>query len=479
MPLYQDIANELRDSIRNQTFKAGDKLPSLRKLAKQLEVSIATVLEAYHQLEAQGLVATKPQSGYYVVHRQRLLAVPPSSKNLQPAMLHLGEAINDIRANAQQTDNFDFGLAIPHSDLLPNQLLSQLAKQALKQTSTAMGGALLSPGYEPLRQQIAQLMLSRGCTIHPDQILITNGCQEALLLALQTTTKAGDIVAVESPCYHGFLLALESLNLQVVTIASHSEQGMDLDALETAAKNWPIKACIISPTISNPCGTTMGAEAKKRLVELGEKYKITLIEDDIFGELHFNANRPKPLMAFSSNNNRRQTNNTVIYCSSFSKTVAPGLRVGWILSHSLQHQFIERQMATTTGANSFAQHILSKYLQAGHHQKQLQQLRLLYQQNQQKAMALIASHFPPNTKATQPDGGFILWLSLDKKINTYKLYQLALAEKISIIPGQLFARSGFTNCLRINYARPWTPTASKKLARLGELAHKLLAQANP
>lgn len=469
MPLYQDIASDLSSQISSGIYLSGERLPSLRVMAKQLKVSISSVLEAYSLLEQQDMVETRPQSGYYVCHRQRLLASPPESRSLQPAQLRLGKTINEILSNNRNDKNFNFGLAIPHQQLLPEKTLAKLSQQILRKDPAAISGAAFSPGLFELRQQIAKFMLRSGCQAAPEQIMITNGCQESVLLALQTVTKAGDIVAVESPCYHGFLLALESLGLKVVTIASHAEQGMDLNALEDAAKQWPIKACIVTPTFSNPSGACMSDASKQQLVQLAKYHNMQLIEDDIMGELSFSHDRPKPLLAFDKNDQ-------VIYCSSFSKTIAPGLRIGWLVSANRQQQLIERQMTTTTGANRLAQRITAEYLKGGYHDKQLKQSRMLYQHNQQRAIQVIAKHFPSGTQATQPDGGFTLWLALDKKINSFELYQLALAEKISIVPGKLFARSGFNNYLRLNYARPWDKKVERKLARVGELATILLNQ---
>lgn len=474
MPLYQDIADDLSSQIHNGTYQAGDRLPSLRKMATQLRVSIATVLEAYGLIEQQGLVETRPQSGYYVCQAERLLAPPPESKSSAPVQLRLGRAINEVLANSRNLDNYHFGLAIPHQELLPRQALGRATNAVIRYQQARIGSALPSPGDIDLRRQIAHRMLSTGCFVHPDQIVITNGCQEAILLSLQTVAKPGDIVAVESPCYHGFLLALESLGLQVVTIATDPELGIDLAALATAARKWKIKACICTPSFSNPTGACMSEPNKLEMLTLAKRHKFTIIEDDIFGDLDHRCgggqnnsgaseSRPKPILSFDREDR-------VIYCSSFSKSIAPGLRIGWVITGNRQQQIIERQMATTTGATALSQLTVSEYLKSGHFEKHLRKVTTIYQRNQQLALRQIAQHFPAGTKATQPKGGFVLWVALPQNTDAFELYQRALAQRISIVPGKLFARTGFNNYLRINYARPWDLKAEEKLARIGELA---------
>lgn len=463
MPRYQQIAHDLGEQIYSGNFAYGQRLPALRKLARQLQVSVTTVLEAYSQLQQLGLIEARPQAGFFVCHQHTLLARPPESASLAPAQLRLGQRIDEVRANSQNPQNYHFGLAIPHPDCLPQAALAKAASQVIRHQTQAMASPAPAPGNLALRQQICQLMVGAGCFIHADQVIISNGCQEALFLALQTLTQPGDVVAVESPCYHGFLLALQSLQLTVVTIACDPQTGMDLAALEQAASQWPIKVCLCSPCFSNPSGAVMSDSNKRALLQLAQRFDFSVIEDDIFAELGFSSPRPRPLLAFDKDDR-------VIYCSSFSKTIAPGLRIGWLITARRQQQIIDRQMATTTGAASLPQLLLQRFLASGQFQPHLQRSRRLYQANQQRALAVIAKHFPAGTQASQPNGGFVLWIALPPTLDSYRLYQQALIEQISIVPGSLFARQGFNNYLRINYARPWTQRAEQKLARIGALA---------
>ncbi|MBL4827194.1 MAG: PLP-dependent aminotransferase family protein [Spongiibacteraceae bacterium] len=469
MTLYQTLADKLINQIRNGTYQVGDRIPSLRKMAAQNKVSIATVLEAYNLVEQQQLIKTKPQSGYYVFHNPRLLLPPPESENKQPTQLHLGNSIVEILSNTQNAGLFHFGLAIPHKELQPQQHLARIASTLSRQHPQKVSSATFPPGDSTLRRQIAQKMSKTACLVHPDDIVITNGCQEAILLSLQILTQPGDIVAIESPCYHGFLLALESLGLKALSIATHSEKGIDIEALEEATKKWPIKACLCSPTLSNPSGASMSLANKKALLKLAKQKNFTIIEDDIFGDLHFEQKRPAPLLSLDNNNQ-------VIYCSSASKSIAPGLRIGWVIAKNRQRQFIERQMASTTGTNTLSQKILAKYFSSPHYEKHLKKIRAIYQQNQQRVLHTVFNTFPPSTYATQARGGFIAWIALPKSVDTYTLYQHALKEKISIVPGKLFAHAGFNHCLRLSYARSWSATMEKNLSRLGEIATRLASQ---
>jgi DNA-binding transcriptional MocR family regulator len=467
--LYQQIAKELIVQIRDNTYQVGERVPSLRSMASQRNVSIATVLEAYNLVEQQGLIETRPQSGYFVCQAERLLTSPPHSKSLRPATLKQGKAISDILRNTQNGEYFHFGLAVPDDEMQPQQTLARMTNRLVRRHTECIGHAIFTPGDHELRRQIALKMAKLGCITHVDNIVITNGCQEAVFLSLQALTKPGDIVAIESPCYHGFLLALESLGLKAVTIATDPEDGMDINALSKAATQWPIKACICSPTLSNPSGACMSDTNKQQLLSLAKQQQFVVIEDDIFGDLYFEAQRPSPLLTMD-------TNNHVIYCSSFSKSIAPGLRIGWIIAEDRQEQIIERQMASTTGVNALSQKVLGEFLASKHYEQHLKKNRNAYQHNQRRALQTIAQCFPKSTHATQPKGGFILWIALPETVDAYELYQRALGENISIVPGKLFARVGFEHYIRINIGKLWSSLTEQKLARLGAMATKLSQQ---
>ncbi|TQV81262.1 PLP-dependent aminotransferase family protein [Exilibacterium tricleocarpae] len=467
MPLYQHLADRLARQIATGTYQPGQRLPSLRHMARRMEVSLSTVVAAYGLLEQRNLVAARHKSGFYVVAPGGPKLPPPAkAPGSSPARLHLSASVAAIFDTVSDPAFTPFAVALPAADYLPAAALGRAANAVRRQQFARSLELSTAPGLFELRQQIAIRMLGAGCLQAPEDIVITSGCQEAVALSLRALTSPGDVVAVESPCYYGFLLALESLHLRVVTIATDAVTGLDLDALEQAARRWPLKACICSPSFSNPTGGSMDAAARARLLQLAEHYDFHIIEDDILGELGHEGPRPPALKAFDSNER-------VLYCASFTKSLAPGIRVGWVAAGTRCNRIRELSMAGTTGAGGFSQLLLLTYLRSGHFDKHLHRVRAAYRHNLDVALATIGRSFPTGTRATRARGGFLIWVELPPPLNAHTLYEYALREKISIMPGRVFGRSGFEHGFRLSCALPWTASVNTALERLGGLAKGL------
>lgn len=481
--LYQRLADDLAGQIQAGTFRPGERLPSVRQLAGQQKVSVSTAVSAYQYLEAEGLIQSRPKSGFFVTQPSLSeigMAAPETTRGLKPTQLNMSDAIAGVFRKTRDRECVHFDLAVPHANLQPTTQLKAAANRVLRQHFDRCLDLIPSPGEPELRRLIALRMNRLGSQLVPDDLVITNGCQEALLIALQAVTSPGDVVAVEMPCYYGFLQALESLGLTVVSIATDALNGLDVNALEAAAQRWPIRACLCAPTFSNPTGGCMPEENKNALLALAQSKNFYIIEDDIFGELGYDdgsaIGRPQTLHAMASQKarkNRRYKSlvDRVLYCSSFSKSLSPGLRIGWVVAGSQRLRVMERQRATTTATASLSQWQLIEYLKSGHYDKHLARVRPIYQRNVEKALRVIAESFPQGTSVTQPRGGFVLWLSLPAKCaNTEILLQRALDAQISFVPGQVFGLTGLNQCLRLSVAQPWTQSLEESLRLLGQLA---------
>lgn len=467
--LYQTIAGELKNKIDQGLFRPGERLPSVRSLSKQLDVSVSTVVSAYQILEQGRHIEARSKSGFYVGAKSLPRpAAPPKARSLRPARLDISDTIAKIFANTRNEDYTHFDLALPHKDFQPKAALKAAGNRVLRQQFEHLLSMATTPGNLELRRLIALRMLSAGCLVSPEQVVITNGCQEALVLALQAITSPGDLVAVESPCYYGFLLALESLGLKVVNIATDPQTGLDLDALREAASKWPLKVCICSPGFSNPTGGEMCDEDKQALLSLARKHQFTLIEDDILGELPHKGDRRYALKSFDKDNE-------VIYCSSFSKSLSPGLRIGWIIADNTRRQVIERQLAISSGCTAFTQLLATDYLKSGHFDKHLARVRPLYQQNIENAISVIGRSFPEGTCTSHPNGGFLIWVALPTSVDAMVLFEKAQLENISFMPGVAFGRKNFEHCLRLSVGSPWTEHTAEELIKLGGLACQISA----
>ncbi len=476
--LYERLAKDLGQQIKTGVFRPGERLPSVRQLAQQQQVSVSTAVSAYQTLEADGLIQPRSKSGFYVSPpRLNTPLQPRPTTGLKPTQLNMSDTIAEIFRKTRDRECVHFDLAVPHPIYQPATALKAATQRVVRQQFNRSLNLSPSPGELELRRLIAQRMTSQGSHLQPDDVVITNGCQEALVIALQAVTSPGDVVAVEMPCYYGFLQALESLGLTVVSVATDPHKGLDLDALQSVVERWSIRACLCSPNFSNPTGGCMTDAAKLSLLMLAQKHNFSLIEDDIFGELAHHEPRPQTLLSVAHQAARKDPRadhlaQRVLYCSAFSKSLSPGLRLGWVVAGELRLRVMERQRAITTGTASLTQLQVIDYLKSGHYDKHLAKVRREYRRNIQTALAVVAEAFPEGTRATQPQGGFVLWLSLPETgIDASELFRRALQNDICFVPGEVFGLAGLAHCLRISVAQPWDSELEMALRQLGQLAH--------
>lgn len=467
-PLYEKIANQIELQIQEGIFLPGAKIPSVRKSSKQMEVSVATVLQAYSLLEDRGAIKARPQKGYFVQENQLQPKEPAKIAPTQnDATIHT--LLRRLLHASQDDDIIQFGAAIPKSQFLPIRQLQRSVGRLMRLEPEICAAYEFTPGSLSLRRQIAIRMLDSGCQLQPDDITITLGCQNALMLSLQAVAKAGDTIAIESPAYHGVLQAIEVLNLKAVEIPCSAETGIDLNVLENAAKEWNIKACIVTPNNQNPIGATLSHQARQRLIHQSIQFGFTLIEDDVYGELSYKDKRERALKA-------DDTNNTVIYCSSFSKSIAPGFRIGWIVGGRFQAKIEHYAYVQSLAIPTLTQTAIANFLENGAYDRHLRKTRLTYQDNLFRCLAIIHEHFPAGTTTSQPKGGFLLWITLPSSVNAMTLHVQALEKSIGLLPGLAFSlTTQFDHHFRLNYALTWDNKTDAALKELGKLCQQQLS----
>lgn len=470
--LYEQVAERLQSLITEGTLQPGDRLPSVRNLRSQLSVSTSTVLEAYRLLEDRGLIIARPQSGYYV--RQTALSLlPEPTPTAPPLQAQSIDVTFDFQLNSTTQDDgrVQLGAAFPAMELLPLAQLNRLMGKTLRENPERAHAYGPPMGCIELRAELARRMLNCGCSVTPGQLLITNGASEAVYLALRALTQPGDTIAVESPTYFGILEAMKTMNLKALTLPTHPREGISLSHLETVFKTEKIKAVLLVSNFSNPLGCCMNDVQKKRLVGLLNQYEVSLIEDDVYGELQFEGSRPKAVKAFD-------TENRVLYCSSVSKTLSPGLQIGWCLGG--QHHVRVSKLKTTVNMRAAIapQLTVASFLSNGGFDRHLRQLRRAYQTQMGRMQQAICDYFPAETRVTRPSGGHILWVELPESFDTFQLYREALDQQVGIAPGIIFSASGqcYGNCFRLNAAVPWSNAVDRAMQTLGYLAKKQLAE---
>ena len=466
--LYMQVAGGVEKMIAEDVLKIGDKLPSVRVLSEEYGISMGTAFQAYYHLEGKGLIESRPKSGYYVrFNHKRFPALP---KMMQPDSLShtvsVKEMISNIYSDITADHKMNFALAVPDASLLPAAKLNKSVVHALRNSKDHCIQYEHTQGNIDLRKQIAKLAFNWGGKIKPEEVIVTNGCLEAMTMCLRAVTNYGDTVAVECPSYFGIYQAIESLGLKVVEISSDPTTGLELASLEKAIEKFNIKACVCVPNFNNPLGSCMPDENKKQLVDLITKHNIPLIEDDIYGELYFGKNRPRPCKYFD-------TKGMVMHCSSLSKSLAPGYRIGWTLAGNFFEEVRQIKRMHNISSPTLTQAAMAHFLQHGRYEYHLKNLRKALHTQCLRYIQSIISYFPADTKISRPHGGFVLWLELNKNVDVFKLRSEAMKQHISVVPGKIFSAScNFSHCLRISFGKPWNDDIDYGLKVLGDLVKK-------
>ncbi len=458
---YRQLEQHLRDEIYSGQRKMGERMPSIKSLCAEKKVSKSTVINAYTRLEADGFIAARPRSGYYVVYSNetQLKAPSPSSPVSKPVFASAAQVFVDIM---EQGAAFD--ILPKNNDLNSNESLKRCLSRANRQSSGKNLYYYDEPmGVESLREQLAQRIGYGGGSVRSDEVMITSGCQHALLLALMACTSRGDVVAVESPGFYGVLELLELLGLQVIELPCSAETGLSPEALSLALEHWEIKALIVTPNFATPTGAQMPEKNKLEIIEIAHKHNMTIIEDDIYGELMFDMQRPRTLLSYDSYD-------IVIYCSSFSKSLSRDLRLGCIVTANFMKEVKRLKLITVLSSSVALQRGVSAFLEEGGYDRHLRIFRQTLKHQCHELLSLIPTLIPNYISCSQPKGGLALWLELPTNVYTLDLYIKAREEGIIIAPGRLFtAQDRYNNFLRISFLHAWDESRKSALKRLGEM----------
>lgn len=464
--LYEHLADELNQAIDRGALRAGDRLPSVRRLAQERSVSVSTVLEAYLQLENAGLIEVRPKSGHFVRRRSTPTAEPRMPRACQqPSRVSVSDAYTEILAAMRDPELVPLGCATVDMSYLPINALNKILTQLAREVGTIGGRYEAAPGSVTFRRQVARRAVEAGVAITEHDLCTTIGATEGLTLGLRTVAKPGDVIAVESPAYFGVLQAIEGLGLRALEIPASPRNGLDVSAFEEAARNTTIRALVMTPTVSNPLGSIMPDDERERLVEITRRRDIPIIEDDAYGELVFDNTRPRPLRAFAPG-----ADSHVVLVSSVSKTLAPGYRVGWIAGGRWHDQIVRTKYSQTLACPALYQMVVAEFLASGGYDRHLRRMRAAIAGNVERYREAILAQFPEGTRVSSPRGGFVLWVELPAGADALAIHRQALRKGIVIAPGPLFsARQRFGNFIRISAGTPWSDridTALRTLARV-------------
>nr|MBL8410169.1 PLP-dependent aminotransferase family protein [Dechloromonas sp.] len=462
---YEKLAGELEGMMASGALRHGDRLPSVRRLSQERRLSVSTVVQALRQLEDRGLVEARPQSGYFVRRLGQQRAEPAQRITPETAVpVDVTQRLVRVLQAGCKPLVAPLAAALPAPSLLPVAALQRLyAGVARRHPKLLEGGSHINMDEPALVRQLVRRSLAWGGPLASEEIVVTNSCTEALGLCLRAVTQPGDTVAVESPGYYLMLQLLETLGLKALEIPTDPRHGMSVEALDLATRNGKVAACMLVPNASNPLGSMMPDENKRRLAALTAARGVPVIEDDIYGDLHFGAQRPWPIKAFDTTGN-------VMLCSSFSKSLSPSLRIGFVAAGRYRSAIALQKTITSGGTNPVTQNVLAEYLASSAFDRHLRSLRRSYERQVACMGETVSRYFPAATRMSQPQGGYVLWIELPEEFDTTAIYEKAIAQGLAYVPGELFSASGmYRNCLRLNCGNPHTPEIEDAVRRLGAI----------
>jgi DNA-binding transcriptional MocR family regulator len=467
---YQQIARRYAAAIEAGTLKPGERFPSVRQLSAEEQVSVATVLQALVQLEKLGLVEARPRSGHYVRHLARAPAPRPEKPRAGASAVSVSALLRRVYRASSDPSVVQLASAVPSPELLPSAALARAMAASLRHPRDGGVAYQMPPGLPELRRMIAQRALHWGMTISEDDVVVTTGATEAVHLALMAVTRPGDVIAMESPAYYGTLQVAEAMGLKVVDLPCHPETGLDVDALAQRLDRQRIAAVVAAPSYSNPLGSCMPAAARERLARLLAARQVPLIEDDVYGELSFGPARVDPVKAWDRDG-------WVIFCSSFTKTLAPGYRTGFAVPGPRWRDRIEGlKFSTNVASATLTQRAMARYLSDGAYDRHLRTLRDRLAAIEAATASAVARHFPEGTRVSSPKGGCFLWVELPPGLDALTLFARALDVGVAISPGPIFSPTGgYKNFIRLTTGSPWTGEIEAAVKLVGRLAGKLLA----
>jgi 2-aminoadipate transaminase len=440
VPIYRQIVNQVRGQIQDGTLQDGSRLPPVRQLAAECGLTRLTVHSAYAELQAEGLVESYVGRGTFVTVGAPL--VPPADRSMQTAPWVSQGVLANLLRWGERGDLLSFAQAFPAAETYPAAELGRAVQAALTE-----GGAL---GYghiqgEPqLRAELAPLLLERGMSVAPDHMLVTSGAQQGIDIALRALTDPGDVILVEEPVYPG-VLELAALRGQRVIGIPNDGGVLRLDALEAACSAHAPRLLYLVPTYNNPTGISLANECREGVLRLARAHNFVVLEDDTYGLLGLGESSPAALHSLDRNDR-------VVYTTSFSKMLAPALRLGVLVAPvSLLPMLAAAKQSSDLVCSALMQRALAQYLREGHMATHLQDARELYRQRRDAMLQALQRHLPPCTW-TLPEGGLSLWVNLPPGIIERDFTADALRQGIGLAPGEAFlTRSRSQGAMRLSF----------------------------
>lgn len=457
---YIKIAQQVIADIDKEQLKVNAKLPSLRTFCHLHHISMTTAIACYRYLEHHGYAIAENKKGYFVQKPH----LPETTVHFPVFESTVTTQTTRPQFNSQELTTFSLATAQLDESLIDYQLLKRSLRAVTKYTDFTVRYDDVN-GNLRLRQQLASHFSKQGFPCAEQELIITHGCLDAVLIALECISKPGDVIAVCSPCYSGLLDILSLLGRAVLEIPS-TEHGLAIEQLEEAMRNKQISACLLTANYQNPTGHCLSNQQKQDIVSLASEHQIPIIEDDVYRELSHQRTTPLPMKYFDQHG-------WVIWCSSISKTLAPGLRIGWCLPGKFKAAFAYQRKVRTLGHNQPVQLALADYIANGYYDKHLKKVNKALSSHYAEYIQYLQRHLPDDSELLTPHGGLVLWIRIPQ-LDTEKLAIELVKQKIHIKPGNVFSTTSlYQDCFRINIGLSPTKEVLSQLDVICQLAHSL------
>nr|WP_294875380.1 PLP-dependent aminotransferase family protein [uncultured Pedobacter sp.] len=461
---FEEFTSTIERNIIEGTFKPGHKLPSIRELKEQYKTSTSTIQNGYEHLIIKGLVQSIPKSGYYVSNK---LTQPQQSKQTKNTPL-VRDAVFENNLNLITSINpgsklSEFNVAAPGSLIIPQKLLLRTMQQVIREQGVGLLKYYPSNGSLSLREHISIRAATYQTAINPAELIITDGALQALYIALASVCTTGDIIAIESPCVFSVLEVIRVLKLRVIEIPIDSHTGFDIDYLKKACTGSPIKAILVTPNFQNPTGILLADIQKKELLQIAQHYNIAIIENDVYGDLNFSGYRPCTIKSFDESG-------LVITYSSYSKTLSPGIRLGWLSTGKFFRQAEQIKFSLGSTVSPIYQETVNKLIQMGSYDRHIRKFRTQLAKNAYHILNLLSTSYPEGTIVFTPAGGYNIWAKLSERIDIKTFYNECERIGVRFTPGHTFSFSDtYSRFFRIVFADQLSPKRIEVLKQLGQM----------
>lgn len=463
---YQAFASVIEKNIREGIYKPGHKLPSVRELKEQYNTSVSTIQNGYEYLIIRGLVESIPKSGYYVSNQFLELKKPEGKRSvpvIRDAVFTSNLALTTT-TGAPRHMITEFNVAAPGDLMVPQKLLLRTMQQVIRTHGAGLLRYYPANGSLALRTSIAKRAAGYHTTLIPEELIITDGALQALYIALAAVCEPGDVIAVESPCVFSALEVIRMLKLKVIEIPLDNYNGLDLEELSNACATTSIKAILVTPNFQNPTGILFSDEQKKELLAIAQQFNIALIENDIYGDLNFSGVRPATIKSFDESG-------LVMTYSSYSKTLAAGIRLGWLSAGKFFKEAEQIKFSLGSTVAPVYQETVHQLLESGSYDRHVRKFRMQLAKNAYYTLNLLATHFPENTKILTPAGGYNIWFEMPEEINMDDFYERCKQIGVRFTPGHTFSFSpAFRQFFRVVFADKYSAKRKEALKLAGQQA---------